>query len=106
MSGGALGIAAIDCPMPAFAPHPPLVFDDSGTPTSTTRPSGTEGCSRITATSTNETIAPANRAETSMTWPRWDRSLVPIATTSPVVTLRGRVPPRCVVCRPTSCTVR
>ena len=41
-----------------------------------------------------------------MTWPRWERSLVPIATTSPVETLRGSVPPRCTVCRVTSWTVR
>ena len=33
--GGAAVIDAIDCSMPAFAPHPPLVFDESGTPLST-----------------------------------------------------------------------
>ena len=66
----------------------------------------TEVCSRITETSRNDTMAPAKRAETSMTWPRWEMSLVPMATTSPVETLRGSVPPRCTVCRPTSWTVR
>ncbi len=60
----------------------------------------------MTATSRKETIAPTNRADTSMTWPRWDRSLVPIATTSPVETLRGSVPPSCTAWRPTSWTVR
>ena len=78
----------------------------TGTPISTSSPSGTEVASRIAATSTNETTAPANRAETSMTCPMLDRSLVPIATTSPVETLRGSVPPRCTVWRETSWTVR
>ena len=77
-----------------------------GTPISTTRPSVTEVCSRITETTTKETIAPAKRAETSMTWPMWERSLVPMATTSPVETLRGRVPPRRVAWRVTSWTTR
>ena len=72
----------------------------------TSSPSGTEVESRMTATSRNDTMAPANRAETSMTCPMWERSLVPIATTSPVETLRGRVPPRWTAWRPTSCTVR
>ena len=62
--------------------------------------------SRITDTRRNDTIAPAKRAVTSMTFPMWERSLVPIATTSPVDTLRGRVPPRCTAWRPTSWTVR
>ena len=72
----------------------------------TSRPSGTDVLSRMTATSRNETIAPANRADTSITWPRLEMSLVPIATTSPVDTLRDRAPPRWVAWRPTSCTVR
>ena len=66
----------------------------SGTPISTTRPRVIEVCSRITATTTKETTAPAKRALTSITCPRWARSLVPIATTSPVETLRGSVAPR------------
>ena len=77
-----------------------------GTPISTTRPSVTEVWSRITETTTNETTAPAKRADTSMTWPMWERSLVPMATTSPVETLRGRVPPRRVAWRVTSWTTR
>ena len=84
----------------------PISSISVGTPISTTRPSGTLVCSRITATRTNDTTAPANRALTSMTWPRLDRSVVPIATTSPVETLRGRVPPRRTTWREISCTVR
>ncbi len=77
-----------------------------GTPSSTTRPRVTDVCSRITDTSTNDTMAPENRAVTSMTMPTWARSLEPIATTSPVDTRRGRVPPRWMAWRPTSCTTR
>ncbi len=77
-----------------------------GTPIRTTSPSVTEVCSRMTETSRNETTAPAKRADTSITWPRWDRSLVPIATTSPVETWRGRLPPRRTLWRVTSWTVR
>ena len=43
-----------------------------GTPISTTSPSVTEVWSRITETRTNDTTAPAKRAETSMTWPMAD----------------------------------
>ena len=78
----------------------------AGTPSRTTSPSVTEVCSRITATRTNETIAPLKRAVTSMTWPRWEMSLLPIATTSPVETLRESVPPRWTACRPVSWMVR
>ena len=78
----------------------------NGTPISTSSPSGTDAFSRITATSRNDTIAPANRAETSMTLPMCERSVLPMAATSPVETLRGSVPPRWVAWRPTSCTVR
>ncbi len=78
----------------------------AGTPISTTSPSVTEVWSRITATSRKETMAPENRADTSITWPRWEMSLVPIVTTSPVETLRASVPPSSTVWRPTSCTVR
>ena len=78
----------------------------NGTPMSTTRPRVTEVLSRITDTSRKDTMAPAKRAVTSITLPMWDRSEVPIATTSPVETLRGSVPPRWTACRPTSCTVR
>ena len=46
----------------------------TGTPTRTMSPSVTEVCSRITATRTKETIAPAKRAVTSIRLPRWDRS--------------------------------
>ena len=66
----------------------------------------TEVWSRITATITNETIAPTNRALTSIRFPRCSRSDVPIATTSPVDTFRGSAPPRVTACRPTSWTVR
>ena len=45
----------------------PISSISSGTPISTTRPSVTEVDSRITETSRNETIAPANRALTSIT---------------------------------------
>ena len=62
--------------------------------------------SRITETRKNEAIAPANLAVTSMTWPMLEMSVVPIATTSPVETRRGRVPPRRTTWRPTSWTVR
>ncbi len=51
-------------------------------------------------------MAPAKRADTSITWPRWEMSLVPIVTTSPVDTFLDRVPPSSTVWRPTSCTVR
>ena len=78
----------------------------SGTPMSTIRPSVTEVCSRMTATITKETMAPAKRALTSIRFPRCSRSQVPMATTSPVDTLRGRVPPRVTAWRPTSWTVR
>ena len=77
-----------------------------GTPTSTTRPRDTDVLSRIADTSRKDTMAPLNRAVTSMSWPRCERSEVPIATTSPVDTFRDRAPPRCTECRPTSCTVR
>ncbi len=83
-----------------------MISISTGTPISTRRPRVTEVWSRITATRTNDTMAPENRAVTSMTWPRFDRSVVPIATTSPVDTLRGSAPPRWVAWRATSCTVR
>ncbi len=65
-----------------------------------------EVCIRITATTTNETIAPAARALTSIRLPMCARSLVPIATTSPVATFFDSVAPRWVAWRATSWTVR
>ena len=46
------------------------------------------------------------RARTSMAFPMWARSLLPIATTSPVATRWGRVAPRRMACRVTSWTTR
>ena len=73
---------------------------------STSSPRVTEVLSRMAATSRKETIAPVKRAVTSITWPMCERSEVPIATTSPVETLRGRVPPSRTDWRPTSWTTR
>ena len=84
----------------------PITSRSSGTPMSTTRPSWTEVLSRIAETRKKETIAPANRAVTSITLPMWERSVVPIAITSPVLTLRGSEPPRRTDCRVVSCTIR
>ena len=60
----------------------------------------------MTATRMKETTAPENRAVTSIAPPMWEMSLVPMATTSPVETLRGSVPPRSTAWRPVSCTTR
>ena len=84
----------------------PISNSSSGTPISTTSPSCTDVLSRIAETSRNDTIAPANRAVTSITLPMWERSVVPIAMTSPVLTLRGSEPPRRTDCRVVSCTIR
>jgi hypothetical protein len=84
----------------------PTATSSTGTPTSTIRPRVVEVSSRIAATTRNDTTAPAARAVLSIALPRWERSFVPIATTSPVATFLGRVAPRCVACRATSCTVR
>ena len=78
----------------------------SGTPTSTSSPSWTDVLSRIADTRRKDTIAPAKRAVTSITLPTWSRSLVPMAMTSPVLTLRGSEPPRRTVWRVTSWTTR
>ena len=84
----------------------PSTSISSGTPISTTRPSCTDVVSRIVETSRKETMAPANRAVTSITLPMWLRSVVPMATTSPVLTLRGNEPPRRTDCLVMSCTTR
>ncbi len=78
----------------------------SGTPTSTSSPSWTDVLSRIADTRRKDTIAPAKRAVTSITLPTWSRSLVPMAMTSPVLTLRGSEPPRRTVWRVTTWTTR
>ncbi len=62
--------------------------------------------SRRNATKPNEKTAPAARATTSIALPMCERSLVPIATTSPVATRLGSVAPRRTDCRVTSWTTR
>ena len=47
----------------------PSANNITGTPISTTRPSTVDDWSRITATTTKETIEPANRAQTSIRFP-------------------------------------
>ena len=66
----------------------------------------TEVRSSRKATKTKEKRAPAARATMSIALPMCERSLVPIATTSPVATRFGSVAPRWTACRVTSCTTR
>ena len=69
----------------------PTMTSRTGTPSTTTRPSGTDEVSRITATTMIATIAPAPRAVMSTTLPMWLMSAVPMLTTSPVASrLRQR----------------
>jgi hypothetical protein len=78
----------------------------TGTPTSTTRPSGSDACSMITVTVASATTAPAPRAVMSMALPMWAISEVPTLTTSPVATRLGSVPPSRLACHAVTCTVR
>ncbi len=85
----------------------PMSSIRSGTPISTSRPSVTEVVQQDHRRPAGRR-RPRRRTGRSRPSPArcGTRSLVPIATTSPVDTLRGRVPPRWTVCRPTSWTMR
>ncbi len=72
----------------------------------TIAPSASEEWSRIAATTTNATTAPANRASTSNALPIFSTSLDVTATTSPVATVALSSLPRWAECRTTSCWVR
>ena len=78
----------------------------NGTPSSTTSPSCTDVESRITATTTSEMTAPANRPSTSIADPKCSRSLAPMLTTSPVATRRCSVPPSSTALRVRICCTR
>jgi len=67
----------------------------TGTPSTTTRPSGIDELSRITVTTMIATIAPEERAVISIELPMWLMSAVPMLTTSPVASRCGSVAPRC-----------
>ena len=71
----------------------PTTAISSGTPSTTTRPSGTEVTSRMTVTATIATSEPVPRAVMSIAPPMWLMSAVPIATTSPVSSRRGSADP-------------
>ncbi len=78
----------------------------SGTPSTTTRPSGWEALSRITATVTMPTTEPAPRAVMSTALPMCSMSAVPMLTTSPAATRRGSAAPSRLVASTVTCTVR
>ena len=71
----------------------------TGTPISTTRPSGTDVVSMMTATVTVATSPPVSRARMSKLLPTASTSVVPIASTSPLAINRGRSAPTFTACR-------
>ena len=65
----------------------------SGTPTSTTSPSGTDVLSISAATTITATRPPDSRAQMSKLLPSASTSVVPMASTSPLAISRGRSAP-------------